>query len=146
MFAGALEDCGAELAFWRVAIKPGKPRLVGRLGRQLVLGLPGNPASSFVTAQLFLLPVLRALQGSASPLPPVLPLPLAAALPAGGNRREFLRAQLHQGHALPLDERDSSALRTLAAANLLIDRPMGAPAAPAGTIVPCYWLGYGGVA
>ena len=53
---GALEDCGAELDFWRVAIRPGKPLLVARLGRQIVLGLPGNPASSFVTAFLFLLP------------------------------------------------------------------------------------------
>ncbi len=143
---GALADCGAELAFWRVAIRPGKPLLVGRLGHQLVLGLPGNPASSFVTAFLFLLPLLRALQGATRILPVAFPLPLASALGAGGDRREFQRAQLRDGQAVPLDERDSSALVTLAAADLLIDRPIGAPPAPAGALIPCYWLGNDGIA
>lgn len=143
---GALEDCGAELAFWRVAIRPGKPLLVARRGEQLILGLPGNPASSFVTALLFLLPLLRALQGAAKPLPVSLPLPLAGPLTSGGDRREFLRARIDGGHAVPFSERDSSALRTLAAADLLIDRPAhAAPAAP-GQPVPCYWLGNGGIA
>ena len=143
---GALEECGAELAFWRVAIRPGKPLLVAQRGQQLVLGLPGNPASSFVTAFLFLLPLLRALQGAAKALPTALPMPLAQPLPASGQRREFVRALLVDSHALPLEERDSSALRTLAAADLLIDRPIGAAAAQAGTSVPCYWLGNGGIA
>lgn len=143
---GALEDCGARIAFWRVAIRPGKPLLVGRLGRQLVLGLPGNPASSFVTAFLFLLPLLRALQGAANALPTVLPLCLDSPLTAGGDRREFVRGQLRGGRAVPLAERDSSALRTLATADILIDRPIGAPPAPAGSSVPCYWLENGGIA
>lgn len=143
---GALEDCGADLAFWRVAIRPGKPLLVAQLGKQLVLGLPGNPSSSFVTAFLFLLPLLRALQGAAKPLPVPIPLPLANALDAGGERREFLRARFVDGHAAPLSERDSSALRTLAAAELLVDRPIDAAAAAAGTAVPCYWLRNGGIA
>ena len=143
---GALEDCSAELAFWRVAIRPGKPLLVGRCGEQLVLGLPGNPASSFVTALLFLLPLLRALQGAARPRQQPLPLVLAGALPRGGDRREFLRARFEAGRAVPLAERDSSALRTLAAADLLIDRPVNAPAASAGDAVSCYWIGNGGIA
>lgn len=143
---GALEDCGAELAFWRVAIRPGKPLLMGRLGRQLVLGLPGNPASSFVTAFLFLLPLLRALQGAARPLPAAISLPLATALAAGRERREFLRGRLGDGQALPLDERDSSALRTLGAADLLIDRPIDAPPASAGALAACYLLANGGIA
>ena len=140
---GALEDCGADLAFWRVAIRPGKPLLVARREGQLVLGLPGNPVSTYVTAFLFLLPLLRALQGDSSPLPAALPIPLATPLPAGGDRREFLRARLLEGRAAPLAERDSSALRALAATQLLIDRPIGAPAAPAGAPVPCYWLDNG---
>lgn len=143
---GTLDDWGAELTFWRVAIRPGKPLLVGRRDGKIVLGLPGNPVSAYVTAFLFLLPLLRAMQGAARPLPAPLPLPLAAALPAGGERREFLRAQLVDGQAAPLAERDSSALRTLAAAELLIDRPIGAPGAKAGEAVDCYWLGNGGVA
>lgn len=143
---GALEDAGASLAFWRVAIRPGKPLLVARRGAQLVLGLPGNPASAFVTAFLFLLPLLRALQGAARTFPAAIPLPLADPLPAGGERREFLRARFTDGQAVPLAERDSSALRVLAAADLLIDRPIGAAAAPSGSVVSCYWLESGGIA
>ena len=143
---GALEDCGAELDFWRVAIRPGKPLLVARLGRQIVLGLPGNPASSFVTAFLFLLPLLRALQGTTDAKPVAISLHLAGDLPAGGDRREFIRARFRDGRAHPIDERDSSALRALAAADLLIDRPVGAAAASAGDSVPTYWLGDGGMA
>ena len=143
---GALKDCGAEIAFWRVAIRPGKPLLVGRLGRTLVLGLPGNPASSFVTAFLFLLPLLRALQGAARTLQEAIPLPLAEPLSAGEQRREFVRGQVRDGSVIPLFERDSSALRALAAADVLIDRPIDAAPAPAKSIVPCYWLGNGCIA
>lgn len=137
---GALEDCGAEIDFWRVAIRPGKPMLVAGLEDRIVLGLPGNPASSYVTAFLFLLPLLRALQGAGSPLPPVLHFPSGLPLPQGGERREFRRARLENGAAYPLPERDSSALRTLGVASLLIDRPAHAPARPAGAAVPCYWI------
>lgn len=147
---GAIEDWGAELAFWRVSIRPGKPLLVahrpGGSGRQIVLGLPGNPASSYVTAFLLLLPLLRALQGATLAAPVAVALPLAEPLPPGGERREFRRARLVDGQALPISERDSSALRALAAADLLIDRPIDAGQAPAGTLVPCLWLGYGGMA
>ena len=139
----ALDDCGAEISFWRVAIRPGKPLLVGRRGQQIVLGLPGNPVSSYVTAFLFLLPLLRMLQGAARPLPSVLPLPLAEPVASGGDRREFRRARLVDGRAMPLTERDSSALGTLGQADLLIDRPIGSAAAPADSIVPCYWIGNG---
>lgn len=143
---GALEVCGAELDFWRVAIRPGKPLLFARLGRQIVLGLPGNPASSYVTAYLFLLPLLRALQGAGDARPFSFPFTLASDLPPGGDRREFLRGRFIDGRAHPVDERDSSALRALASADLLIDRPIGAATASAGDIVPAYWLGNGGMA
>jgi molybdopterin molybdotransferase len=143
---GALEESGWELAFWRVAIRPGKPLLVARRGHQIVLGLPGNPNSSFVTAFLFLLPLLRVTQGAAHALPAAIPLPLAEALPAGEDRREFRRARFVEGRALPLAERDSSALRTLGAADLLIDRPIHSPAAAVGTPVPSYWIGSGQIA
>lgn len=143
---GALEDCGGRLDVWGVAIRPGKPLLVGNLGRPIVLGLPGNPASSFVTAFLFLLPLLRAMQQAADPRPAAIPLALGADLPPGGERREFLRAALREGRAYPIDERDSSALRALGAADLLIDRAIGAPSASADDIVPCYWLANGGIA
>ena len=142
----ALEAWGAHLDFWRVAIKPGKPILVARKGRQLVLGLPGNPVSSHVTAFLFLLPLLRAMQGAASPLPRTIRTWLGAPLKPGGSRREFLRArwdgQAIAAHGL----QDSGALSSLAASNALIDRAAGAPAGEAGHEVMAYLLENGGIA
>lgn len=142
----ALEALGAEMEFWRVAIRPGKPLLVARRGDRIVLGLPGNPASSFVTAFLFLLPLVRALAGSRAPLPPQVMLPLAGDAPQGGPRREFLRAVWTGAGVKPLDERDSSALRSLAIANALIDRPPHSEGTKAGTPVPVYLLENGGIA
>src|SRR5690606_11785983 len=70
----ALEAWGATIDFWRVAMKPGKPLLVARRGQQWIVGLPGNPVSSYVTGFLFLLPLLRKLAGAADPLPHTIPL------------------------------------------------------------------------
>lgn len=119
----ALESWGAQIDFWRVAIKPGKPLMVARRGRQVILGLPGNPVSSFVTAFLFLLPLLRNLGGSAHPLPPEIKLDLAGSLPPTGGRMEFVRATYGVGGVTPLAQQDSSALASLSAANCLIQRP-----------------------
>ena len=140
----ALDAAGAEIAFWRVAIKPGKPLLVARRatsqGSQTILGLPGNPASAFVTGFLFLLPLLRAALGSASPLPRAIPARLAAPLSAGGRRMEFLRARWTDGEVTPEAEQDSGALLPLARANALIRREIGAPAAAPGDAVQVYLL------
>jgi molybdopterin molybdotransferase len=142
----ALETWGADLDFWRVAMKPGKPLLVARRGTQVVLGLPGNPVSSYVTAYFFLLPLLRRLGGAAEALPPRRHAVLARDLPAGGERLEFLRARIEGDSVTQLEEQDSSALRTLAAANALIEREIGAAPAAAGTRVPVYLLENGGMA
>ena len=74
-------------------MKPGKPLMAGTLGDAVVLGLPGNPVSAFVTATLFLLPLIRALLGAAAPLPRLRPATLAAPLPATGSRAEYLRGR-----------------------------------------------------
>jgi len=146
----ALEAWGAQLDFWRVAIKPGKPILVATRQqgerRQIVLGLPGNPVSSHVTAYLFLLPLLRTLLGAAAPLPRTIPVPLAAPLPANGGRRAFLRGMWDGETVAPHPVQDSGALVPLAASNMLIDRPAHAPAAVAGEIVRAFWLENGGIA
>lgn len=139
-----LEEWGATLDFWRVAIRPGKPLLVARKGRSTILGLPGNPVSAFVTAHLFLLPLLRRLAGAGAPLPCFQQARLAAALPPGGEREEFLRGQWVDGEILPIAERDSSALRALAQADVLIRRPIGAPAAVPGDLVRVLPLTNGG--
>jgi molybdopterin molybdotransferase len=142
----ALAAWGAELDFWRVAIKPGKPILVATCGHQLVIGLPGNPVSSHVTAYLFLLPLLRHLLGAADPMPRRFRATLAGPLKAGGSRREFLRAQW-DGETLAAQAiQDSGALAPLAASNALIDRPAGTPAAARGDTVFAYLLENGGLA
>jgi molybdopterin molybdotransferase len=142
----ALEAWGATIDFWRVAMKPGKPILVARKDDTIVLGLPGNPASSYVTAFLFLLPLLRRLGGSRAPRPRPLNLPLGADLPAAGRRIEFLRARLVDGALVPLGSQDSSALAALAASDALIRREIDAPPARIGDPVAAYLLGTGGVA
>lgn len=137
----ALEAAGFTLDFWRVAIKPGKPLLVARRGDTVVLGLPGNPVSSYVTGFLFMLPAVRKLAGAQACLPRAVPLPLAAALPAGGTRREFLLcARWHAGGIEAVSVQDSSALNALAHADMLIDRPAGAAASDPGAFVPAYLL------
>ncbi len=135
---------GAETAFWKVAVKPGKPLLVARKGAQVVVGLPGNPVSAMVTAYLFVLPLLRSMLGAASPLPRSLSARLGTDLPAGDGRREFLRGFWDGESVLPRTNQDSGALASLAAANVLIERAPLAPPAPAGSVVPVYWLENGG--
>lgn len=142
----ALAAIGADLEFWRVGIKPGKPLLVARRGRQVILGLPGNPASAFVTAWLFLLPLLRAAMGSATPLPRAIPVPLGAPLAGGGSRMEFVRAVWDGERVTPDPQQDSGAIGPIARANALIERAAGAPARAAGEPVRVFLLENGAIA
>ena len=142
----ALEAWGAKIDFWRIAIKPGKPLLVATRGQQIILGLPGNPVSSHVTAFLFMLPLLRAMLGAAQPLPRLVHSTLAAPLKAGGSRREFLRAQWDGQSVTAQSLQDSGALSSLANSNALIDRAADAPPATAGSQVCAFLLENGGMA
>ena len=142
----ALEAWGATIDFWRVAMKPGKPLLVARRGSQWIVGLPGNPVSSYVTALLFLLPLLRKLGGAARPLPESIRLNLGADMPATGSRLELVRAIQAGGTVAPLCEQDSSALPALAASNALIRRETHSPPARKGDLVEAYLHGIGGKA
>jgi molybdopterin molybdotransferase len=134
----ALAREGMELGFWRVALRPGKPLMHGRLGDMVLLGLPGNPVSSIVCAILFVIPAIRALLGDArAAADPSQPATLGAALPANDARQDYLRATLIPcpdglplARALPAQ--DSSMLGVLAKADALIVRPPHAPAAEAG--------------
>lgn len=140
----ALAAWGAQTAFWRVAIKPGKPLLVATRtrsdGPQVVLGLPGNPVSSFVTTFLFALPLIRAAMGEPAPLPRPVIARAAETLPAGGQRREFLRAIQTEGGVRLAGSQDSSGLSALALADCLIDRPAHAPVVAAGDAVQVFLL------
>ena len=142
----ALEKLGAVLNFWRVAIKPGKPLLVATRGKQLILGLPGNPVSSFVTGFLFMLPAIRKMLGASQCIPRPIALPCTEALPNGGPRRTFLRARLSEGNVTPVTQQSSGALSALAHANVLIERPEHCAASDAGELLDTYLLANGGVA
>jgi len=131
----ALDRLGARLDFWRIAMRPGKPLLAGRLSDAVLLGLPGNPASAFVTAQLFLLPLIAHLSGARDPLPKTESAMLDIPLPTVGNRDDYVRARLAGGRVRPLANQDSGAVSTLAEADALIVRPAGARPAAVGEIV-----------
>jgi len=109
--------------------------LAGRLGGTVVLGLPGNPVSAFVTALLFVKPLIAAMAGAADPLPRTFAAPLGEPIPANGDRTDYLRAELRDGRAFASTIQDSSMLRTLARAGCLIVRAAHAPAAEAGEMV-----------
>ncbi len=142
----ALADWGASLDFWKVAVKPGKPIMVATRAHQVLVGLPGNPVSSHVTAYLFVVPLLRALLGAADPLPRPIVARAAEDLPPGGPRQEFIRASFDGHSATARLNQDSGALGSLARANALIDRPVEAPAVAAGGAISLYLLENGGIA
>jgi molybdopterin molybdotransferase len=132
----ALTGRGLKLDFWKIAMRPGKPLMVGRLGDMRFLGLPGNPVST-------LKPLIRALLDMPADAD-VRTARLGASMPANDSRQDYVRAQLRvtaEGlEARPFDIQDSSMLSTLAAADALIIRPVHAPAAPAGATVPVLLL------
>jgi molybdopterin molybdotransferase len=135
----ALEAEGIEIAFWRIAMRPGKPMMHGRRGTLRVLGLPGNPVSSYVCATLFLVPLIRALSGRIDVEPRPIKAVLGRDLAANDQREDYLRATLEErSDALPivtpLGVQDSSLQANLAFSQALIIRPAHAPAAPAGAV------------
>ncbi len=131
----ALLAAGATLDFWRIAMRPGKPLLAGRRGATIILGLPGNPVSAFVTAHLFLLPLIAHLSGAAAPVPATEPAMLDAPLPPTGDRAEYLRAVHTGGRVVPASNQDSAALAALTRADCLIVRPARAARADVGETV-----------
>ncbi|MBZ6076931.1 molybdopterin molybdotransferase MoeA [Microvirga puerhi] len=144
----ALSRHGMDLGFWRVALKPGKPLMHGRLGPMLLLGLPGNPVSTLVCSVLFLVPAIRALCGDQSASDdPTEGAILGADLPANGDRQDYMRASLSGCEieigagrltvpaATPHSRQDSSMLGILERSDALLVRSPHAPPARAGE--PC---------
>lgn len=126
---------GMALDFWKIAMRPGKPLMFGRVGSTRVLGLPGNPVASLVCSHLFLKPLLARLGGLPHE-PDMRDAVLGAAMAANDHREDYVRATIEDGDgrliATPFDIQDSSMLRTLANSNALIVREAGAPAADEG--------------
>ena len=136
----SLEAEGVTMAFWRIAMRPGKPMMHGRLGALRVIGLPGNPVSSYVCGFLFLVPLIRALSGRTDVHHAHETALLGRDVAANDMREDYLRARLEvrkDGElvATPVDHQDSSLLANLAAARALVIRPPFAPPAFAGS--PC---------
>ncbi|MGX0583720.1 molybdopterin molybdotransferase [Sphingomonas sanguinis] len=128
----ALKAAGGSVDFWRIALRPGKPMMAGRLGETVVLSLPGNPVSAFVTATLFVRPLIAHLAGAADPFPTPIPAILGEDLPANGPRIDYLRAAMIDGRVHAAAIQDSSMLLTLARSTCLVIRPPHAAAACAG--------------
>lgn len=131
-------DLGLERAFWKIAMRPGKPLMAGRMGATALLGLPGNPVSATVCAELFLKPMLARMQGFAAP-----PVPQKAVLTQDlgptGPRTHYMRATLSAGPDLPriapFSNQDSALLGVLSQADALLIRPLGEGPRRAGEVV-----------
>ena len=137
----ALEAAGTSIDFWRIAMRPGKPLMAGRMRDTVVIGLPGNPVSAHVTALLFVLPMAAHLSGAADPLPARRSAILSDPLPPNGAREDYLRAVIQAGTVRPAARQDSSMLRTLAESNCLIVRAPHVPPAAAGDSVEILAIG-----
>ena len=131
----ALARVGAELEFWKVQIRPGKPLAFGRHGDTLILGLPGNPVSAQITFALFGMPLLRAMQGDRQPLPPRGRARLHSALRQSPGRTGFYRAQLQGDLAVTAANQASGSAASLAHADALLILPADSAGLAAGDSV-----------
>ena len=126
---------GMKTSFYKVAMRPGKPLMAGKMDKMAMIGLPGNPVSALVCGHVFLRPVIRAMLGN-----PPAPLerqtaPLAAPMAANGIREHYMRARLEGGQLTPHVRQDSALLSVLSASNALIVRPPNVPEAEVGDSV-----------
>jgi molybdopterin molybdotransferase len=146
LVGNALKNEGMELTFWKIALRPGKPLMFGRLGATRVLGLPGNPVSALITARVFLVPLIGALLGRPREAQARETAILTVPLEANGPRLHLMRAKLGRNGSgaltvAPMPSQDSSLLSALSVADCLIRREPGAPAAAAGDAVVVERLG-----
>ena len=121
-------DLGLERSFYKVAMRPGKPLMAGRINESAMVGLPGNPVSAMVCGHIFIAPMIRIMLGlSAAPVSPQTAI-LSVAMPASGPRQHYMRAQLDQNQIRAFDRQDSALLTVLSDANALLIRPPNDPA------------------
>jgi molybdopterin molybdotransferase len=124
-----------QRSFYKVAMRPGKPLMAGRMGGAAMVGLPGNPVSAMVCGHVFVAPMLRAMMGLPAARAPEIALPLAAPLPANGPREHYMRARIEGGAVRAFDRQDSALLSVLAEADALIVRAPGDTVRAAGETV-----------
>lgn len=139
LVGGVAADLGMERAFYKIAMRPGKPLMAGRLRGAAMLGLPGNPVSAIVCGALFMQPMLRAMQGLADAGPQLRTARLGCDIPANGPRAHYMRATLRDTGVIPditpFESQDSALLNVLAQADALLVRPPQDVARAAGTQV-----------
>ncbi|MBE0454002.1 gephyrin-like molybdotransferase Glp [Roseovarius autotrophicus] len=128
-------ELGMARAFYKVAMRPGKPLMAGRMGGAAMVGLPGNPVSAMVCGQVFVVPMLSRMQGLGAVPAPRLTARLAAPLPGNGPREHYMRARLGPEGITAEDRQDSSLLSILAHADALLVRPPHDPAREVGELV-----------
>ncbi len=128
LVAPVAAQMGLEQSFYKVAMRPGKPLMAGRMGDAAMIGLPGNPVSAMVCGTVFVLPVVRKMLGLGTEDPPLHRAPLGCALPANGPRAHYMRARLVDGTVHPDPRQDSALLSVLASADALLVRPVEDPA------------------
>ncbi len=122
------EELGMERAFYKVAMRPGKPLMAGKLGTSAMIGLPGNPVSAMVCGVIFVQPVVRAMLGLGKTPSFHATARLANDIPANGPRAHYMRAKVADGEITPFERQDSALLSVLAQANALLLRPPHDPA------------------
>jgi len=135
LVAKAAQDRGLKRAFYKIAMRPGKPLMAGRMGKSAMVGLPGNPVSAMICGQVFLVPMIRAMLGLGCAPTPRESAPLANDIPANGPREHYMRARLEDGKISVADRQDSSLLTVLSQANALMIRPINDGPRMAGDIV-----------
>ncbi len=135
LVADVTEELGMQRAFYKVAMRPGKPLMAGKLGKAAMIGLPGNPVSAMVCGQIFVLPVLRALLGLGKATAPHQSARLANDMPSNGPRAHYMRAHVFDGVITPFERQDSALLSVLAKANALLLRPPHEDAKQAGDAI-----------
>lgn len=137
LVAPVAAEMGMEQAFYKVAMRPGKPLMAGRLHDVPMIGLPGNPVSAMVCGTVFVVPVLRKMLGLPAAPAARVDLPLGVDLPANGPREHYMRAMVRDGAVLPEDNQDSSLLGILSRADALMVRPPRDGVRTAGEIIGC---------
>jgi len=133
-------ELGLELDFYKIAMRPGKPLIAGKLGDALMVGLPGNPVSSMVCSQVFVRPAIDAMLGLPAQALPRQSFELTTAIGKNGPREHYMRANVSDGQCAVSNNQDSGAMSVMAQSNALMVRAPFADALPKGALVECILL------
>ncbi|MCZ4353632.1 molybdopterin molybdotransferase MoeA [Roseovarius aestuarii] len=140
LVAPVAQELGMQQSFYKLAMRPGKPLMAGRMGSSAMIGLPGNPVSTMVCGHVFILPMLRIMLGLGASPAPRSQATLAVDVAANGVREHYMRATLSQDGVRPVERQDSALLQELARADVLLVRPPNDGPRLAGDMVECIHL------